>query len=67
MCETMMHEGHNIMIYPTLSPVREKNKHETVDGKTDRSLEECCEVIQLIAVKLEILLHARDVGIVLDV
>lgn len=36
-----------------------------VDGGTASSLEKSSEVIQLIPIKLEILLHARDVGIVL--
>lgn len=30
-------------------------------------LEECCKIIQLVAIKFEILLHAGDVGIILGV
>lgn len=57
-----------MMMYPMLSSVSTQDNHEIVGKKVaTSSLEERCEVIQFIAVKLEILLHARDVGIVLHV
>lgn len=40
-------------------------QHKIMDGGTASSLEKSSEVIQLIPIKFEILLHARDVGIVL--
>lgn len=64
MCDTMIQEGHSMMIYPTLPHVS-VTKHEILDCKLTGSLEEGCEVVQFITEEFEILLHARDVGVVL--
>lgn len=64
MCDTMIQEGQSIIMYPTLPHVS-MTKHRNLYCKLTGSLEEGGEVVQFITIKLEILLHARDVGIIL--
>lgn len=55
-----------MMMYPTLLYVSANiNMGSWMGGRLVSSLEKSSEVIQLIPIKLEILLHARDVGIIL--
>lgn len=64
MCDTMIQEGHSMMMYPTL-PYVSMTKHGNLHCKLTCSLEEGCEVVQFITIEFKIFLHARDVGIVL--
>lgn len=67
MCETMAHDGYSMMMYPMLRWSMLAN-HDYGMVKSNRSrgiLEESGEVVVLVSVQLQVLLHTRDVGVAL--